>query len=168
MQPDNADFDTADLRHASVRWYLDTSDGALAIGPSRVDPRTGEILDADIGVSQGWTRLPRRLSRRAVPASPMPRRRSRHDAATTCSACTATRRCRKRRSPSACSKRAARSIPNSPEAEAIVKAHAEGRDHARGRPHAGAAPQLPRLHDLHREAARRSGVHRARTAWAAR
>ena len=62
LQPENADFDTADLRHASVRWYLDTSDGALAIGPSRIDPRTGEILDADIGVSQGWTRLPRRLT----------------------------------------------------------------------------------------------------------
>ena len=71
MQPENADFDTADLRHASVRWYLDTSDGALAIGPSRVDPRTGEILDADIGVSQGWTRLPRRLSGEQFPR-PMP------------------------------------------------------------------------------------------------
>ena len=72
MQPDNADFDTADIRHASVRWYLDTSDGALAIGPSRVDPRTGEILDADIGVSQGWTRLPRRLTGEQFP-KPMPR-----------------------------------------------------------------------------------------------
>jgi hypothetical protein len=41
LQPDDADFDTADVRHASIRWYLDTSDGALAIGPSRVDPRTG-------------------------------------------------------------------------------------------------------------------------------
>jgi hypothetical protein len=71
MQPDDADFDTADLRHASVRWYLDTSDGALAIGPSRIDPRTGEILDADIGVSQGWTRLPRRLSGEQFPR-PMP------------------------------------------------------------------------------------------------
>ncbi len=71
MQPENADFDTADLRHASVRWYLDTSDGAVAIGPSRIDPRTGEILDADIGVSQGWTRLPRRLSGEQFPR-PMP------------------------------------------------------------------------------------------------
>jgi hypothetical protein len=71
MQPENADFDTADLRHASVRWYLDTSDGALAIGPSRIDPRTGEILDADIGVSQGWTRLPRRLTGEQFPR-PMP------------------------------------------------------------------------------------------------
>jgi hypothetical protein len=72
MQPDDADFDTADLRHASIRWYLDTSDGALAIGPRRVDPRTGEILDADIAVSQGWTRLPRRLAGEQFP-KPMPR-----------------------------------------------------------------------------------------------
>ncbi len=62
MQPDNSDFDTADIRHASIRWYLDVSDGALAIGPTRVDPRSGEILDADIAISQGWTRLPRRLT----------------------------------------------------------------------------------------------------------
>ena len=71
LQPEDADFDTADLRHASVRWYLDTSDGALAIGPSRTDPRTGEILDADISISQGWTRLPRRLSGEQFPR-PMP------------------------------------------------------------------------------------------------
>jgi hypothetical protein len=60
QQEDNADFDNNDARHASIRWYTDTSDGALAIGPSRVDPRTGEILDADISFSDGWTRLPRR------------------------------------------------------------------------------------------------------------
>jgi uncharacterized protein DUF4953/uncharacterized protein DUF5117 len=71
VQPDDADFDTADLRHASIHWYLDTSDGALAIGPRRVDPRTGEILDADIAISQGWTRLPRRLSGEQFP-KPMP------------------------------------------------------------------------------------------------
>ena len=41
-------FDPNDTLHASVRWYTDTSDGALAIGPSRIDPRSGEILDADI------------------------------------------------------------------------------------------------------------------------
>ncbi len=60
VQPDDADFDNNDTRHASVRWYVDTSEGALAIGPSRTDPRTGEILDADISFSDGWTRLPRR------------------------------------------------------------------------------------------------------------
>ncbi|HEX7403016.1 MAG TPA: zinc-dependent metalloprotease, partial [Usitatibacter sp.] len=57
---------------------LDTSDGALAIGPSRVDPRTGEILDADIGVSQGWTRLPRRFVGEQFPR-PMPTGVSGHD-----------------------------------------------------------------------------------------
>lgn len=62
QQADDATFDNNDTRHASVRWYLDTSDGALAIGPSRTDPRTGEILDADISFSDGWTRLPRRRS----------------------------------------------------------------------------------------------------------
>jgi Met-zincin/Domain of unknown function (DUF5117) len=67
VQPNDADFDTNDARHASVRWYLDTSDGALAIGPRRVDPRTGEILDADIVVSQGWTRLPRRRIAEQLP-----------------------------------------------------------------------------------------------------
>ena len=71
LQPDNADFDTNDLRHASVRWYLDTSDGALAIGPRRIDPRTGEILDADIAISQGWTRLTRRVAGEQFPR-PMP------------------------------------------------------------------------------------------------
>ena len=60
QQQDNDEFDNNDTRHASIRWYVDTSDGALAIGPSRVDPRTGEILDADISFSDGWTRLPRR------------------------------------------------------------------------------------------------------------
>ncbi|MEO7743658.1 MAG: zinc-dependent metalloprotease [Usitatibacter sp.] len=77
LQPDNPDFDTADVRHASIRWYLDTSDGALAIGPSRVDPRTGEILDADIAISQGWTRLPRRLSGEQFPR-PTPAARHSH------------------------------------------------------------------------------------------
>ncbi|MBL0124131.1 MAG: zinc-dependent metalloprotease [Betaproteobacteria bacterium] len=60
QQEDNAEFDNNDTRHASVRWYVDTSEGALAIGPSRTDRRTGEILDADISFSDGWTRLPRR------------------------------------------------------------------------------------------------------------
>ena len=60
LQPDNADFDTADAHHASVRWVVRDEPGALAIGPSRADPRSGEILDADIEIEDGWTRLPRR------------------------------------------------------------------------------------------------------------
>jgi hypothetical protein len=67
QQPDNADFETGDTRHASVRWVVNTGDGALAIGPSQVDPRTGEILDADIEVEDGWTRLPRRVANEQLP-----------------------------------------------------------------------------------------------------
>lgn len=60
QQGDDADFDTNSTRFASLNWYTDTTDGGLAIGPSRVDQRTGEILDADISFNDGWTRLPRR------------------------------------------------------------------------------------------------------------
>jgi hypothetical protein len=60
VQPDDATFSTADTRHASIRWVVRDEPGALAIGPSRADPRTGEILDADVEIEDGWTRLPRR------------------------------------------------------------------------------------------------------------
>ncbi len=48
VQPDDADFDTMDLRHASIRWMASAKPMFGGIGPSQVDPRTGEILDADI------------------------------------------------------------------------------------------------------------------------
>jgi hypothetical protein len=53
-------FDTMDARHASVRWFVG-SDVGFAIGPRQVDPRTGEILDADIGMSDGFSRTVRRV-----------------------------------------------------------------------------------------------------------
>jgi len=49
VQPDDADFDTLDVGVASVRWMINASPQFGAIGPSQIDPRTGEILDADIG-----------------------------------------------------------------------------------------------------------------------
>jgi hypothetical protein len=49
VQPDDADFDTLDLGIASVRWMTNAQPSFGAIGPSHVDPRSGEILDADIG-----------------------------------------------------------------------------------------------------------------------
>jgi hypothetical protein len=49
QQPDDADFDTLDLGVASVRWMTNSQPSFGAIGPSHMDPRTGEILDADIG-----------------------------------------------------------------------------------------------------------------------
>jgi Met-zincin/Domain of unknown function (DUF5117) len=53
-------FDTMDARHASVRWFVG-ADVGFAIGPSHKDPRTGEILDADIGMSDVFARGARRI-----------------------------------------------------------------------------------------------------------
>ncbi|HEY2190266.1 MAG TPA: zinc-dependent metalloprotease [Caldimonas sp.] len=50
VQPENADFDTLDYGRASIRWMTNASPTFGAIGPSHVDPRSGEILDADIGI----------------------------------------------------------------------------------------------------------------------
>ncbi|MEK8031174.1 zinc-dependent metalloprotease [Ideonella sp. DXS29W] len=50
QQPEDAAFDTLDLRYASIRWMTNADPAFGAIGPSHVDPRTGEILDADIGI----------------------------------------------------------------------------------------------------------------------
>ncbi|MGN7872098.1 zinc-dependent metalloprotease [Roseateles sp. 22389] len=55
QQPDDADWDNMDASHASIRWFVG-SDVGFAIGPSHVDPRTGEILDADIGMSDVFAR----------------------------------------------------------------------------------------------------------------
>lgn len=50
QQPDDAKFDTLDMRYASIRWMTNADPAFGAIGPSHIDPRTGEILDADIGI----------------------------------------------------------------------------------------------------------------------
>ena len=50
MQPDDADFDTLDFGRASIRWITSASASFGAIGPHHHDPRTGEILDADIAI----------------------------------------------------------------------------------------------------------------------
>ena len=42
------DADPEDIRYATLRWNVSDQPGYGAIGPSIVDPRTGEILDADI------------------------------------------------------------------------------------------------------------------------
>jgi hypothetical protein len=68
IQPDDADFDTSDIRHASVRWYL-AAEGGPAIGPSHADPRTGEILDADILMTDNFPRGGRRIIVEEVPRS---------------------------------------------------------------------------------------------------
>ncbi len=59
QQTDKDKFDTMDSKHASIRWFVG-ADVGFAIGPSHKDPRTGEILDADIGMSDVFARGARR------------------------------------------------------------------------------------------------------------
>jgi hypothetical protein len=49
--PEGADPD--DIRYATVRWITSDRSDFGAIGPSIVDPRTGEILDADVLIESG-------------------------------------------------------------------------------------------------------------------
>lgn len=59
IQQDEADsasmkLDPEDVRYNFIRWL--NNDVATAIGPSRAHPETGEILDADIILTDGWIR----------------------------------------------------------------------------------------------------------------
>ncbi len=50
VQPDDAAFDTLDVGVTSVRWMVNAEPSFGAIGPTHVDPRSGEILDAAIAI----------------------------------------------------------------------------------------------------------------------
>ena len=45
-QQENEEFDPEDINYNTFRWI--TAGASFAMGPSRVNPRTGQILDADI------------------------------------------------------------------------------------------------------------------------
>ncbi|MBC1220578.1 zinc-dependent metalloprotease [Nostoc sp. UCD122] len=49
QMPDDADWQPADVHYNTIRWF-NSLDAAFARGPMRVNPFTGEILDADIMV----------------------------------------------------------------------------------------------------------------------
>ena len=51
---EHMDKDPEDVRYNFIRWL--NNDVSTAIGPSRVHPETGEILDADIVLTDGWIR----------------------------------------------------------------------------------------------------------------
>ncbi|MBI5367088.1 MAG: zinc-dependent metalloprotease [Planctomycetes bacterium] len=58
QQTDDNEFknlDPEDVRYNFVRWI--TSGNAFAMGPSRVNPTTGEILDADVIIDDSFSRL---------------------------------------------------------------------------------------------------------------
>ena len=46
QQPETTDWDPEDVNYNTFRWI--TAGASFAMGPSRVNPRTGQILDADI------------------------------------------------------------------------------------------------------------------------
>jgi Met-zincin/Domain of unknown function (DUF5117) len=61
VQPDDATFDTLDTGIASIRWMTNASAMFGAVGPVHVDPRSGEILDADIAIESLSSRAIRTL-----------------------------------------------------------------------------------------------------------
>ena len=74
--PEDKDFDPEDVRYNTIRWITSSEPAFGAIGPSRVDPRNGHILDADILVEAAMLQNVRRGYRNYVrtfaAASPAP------------------------------------------------------------------------------------------------
>ncbi|MFN6483294.1 MULTISPECIES: zinc-dependent metalloprotease [unclassified Nostoc] len=56
QMPDDADWKPADVHYNTIRWF-NSLDAGFARGPMRVNPFTGEILDADIIVDASMVRL---------------------------------------------------------------------------------------------------------------
>ncbi|MEH2286006.1 zinc-dependent metalloprotease [Nostoc sp.] len=56
QMPDDADWKPADVHYNTIRWF-NSLDAGFAKGPMRVNPFTGEILDADIIVDANMVRL---------------------------------------------------------------------------------------------------------------
>jgi hypothetical protein len=50
IMPDDADWDPADIRYNVIRWVSSANPQYGAIGPSFVNPKTGQILGADITI----------------------------------------------------------------------------------------------------------------------
>ncbi|MEH2245737.1 zinc-dependent metalloprotease [Nostoc sp.] len=68
QMPDDATWDPADIRYNTIRW-INTVDGYFAMGPSRVNPLTGEILDAHILVDASFIRALKNDYRKIVQPS---------------------------------------------------------------------------------------------------
>lgn len=54
-QPDNADWDSNDLRYNTVRWVT-SPDSGYAVALFRTNPLTGEIVKANITIDGNWVR----------------------------------------------------------------------------------------------------------------
>jgi len=71
--PTDQAFDTLQTGHASIRWMTNAQPAFGAIGPSHVDPRTGEILDAHIALESLSSRAIRALRAEYLPNASRPR-----------------------------------------------------------------------------------------------
>jgi hypothetical protein len=69
QQDVDAPFDTFDARHSTVRWFVST-DAGFAIGPRLADPRTGEILNAQVAIAEDWSRSSRTFVVEQAPSGP--------------------------------------------------------------------------------------------------
>jgi hypothetical protein len=63
--PQHMEKDPEDVRYNFIRWL--SNDAGTAIGPSRVHPLTGQILDADIILTDGWIRHYEKQFREVLP-----------------------------------------------------------------------------------------------------
>lgn len=61
---DVEDYDAEDARYNTIRWIVSDEPAFGAIGPSRTDPRTGEILESDILMEQNLVMTRRKIYRR--------------------------------------------------------------------------------------------------------
>jgi hypothetical protein len=64
--PDDTLWSAEDARYSTIRWTA-TNRTVYAVGPTNVDPRTGEILNADVLVSAAWIQTWRGESGEYVP-----------------------------------------------------------------------------------------------------
>ena len=55
QMPDDAEWDPADVRYNTIRWMFQPG-RSYAVGPSRANPYTGELYDADIRISADFVR----------------------------------------------------------------------------------------------------------------
>lgn len=60
QQAEDADWTSTEHgRHLAVRWFMMEGPGAVAVGPSQSDPRSGEILRGAAIIPESWARIGR-------------------------------------------------------------------------------------------------------------
>ncbi|MEH2168533.1 MAG: zinc-dependent metalloprotease [Nostoc sp.] len=79
QMPDDADWKPADVHYNTIRWF-NSLDAGFAKGPMRINPFTGEILDADIIVDANMVRLVQQEYHTLMEANSCPKKMNGHDA----------------------------------------------------------------------------------------